>query len=205
VTEPILGVVPNFSEGRRVDVMDAICDALQVPGAHLVYRQADADHNRLDTTVLGSRDGVRRAAVSAARVAAGLIDMEQHRGGHPRMGATDVTFYAYVNLVNTSSQPVKVRYYIDASKNLIEQLYPWPEAELSAAIAQHSNAKEIVWVQEEPANQGPLNYVMPRLRKLAGNRAVLSVKRTASASPATGSPKAHELEEKTLIDLAFGL
>jgi glutamate formiminotransferase len=90
VGEPIFGVVPNFSEGRRVDVMDAICDALQVPGAHLVYRQADGDHNRLDTTVLGSRDGVHRAAVSAARVAAGLIDMEHHRGGHPRMGATDV-------------------------------------------------------------------------------------------------------------------
>jgi len=90
VEEPIFGVVPNFSEGRRVDVMDAICDALQVPGAHLVYRQADGDHNRLDTTVLGSRDGVHRAAVSAARVAAGLIDMEHHRGGHPRMGATDV-------------------------------------------------------------------------------------------------------------------
>jgi glutamate formiminotransferase len=90
VAEPIFGVVPNFSDGRRADVMDAICDALQVPGAHLVYRQADADHNRLDTTVLGSREGVRRAAVSAARVAAGLIDMERHRGGHPRMGATDV-------------------------------------------------------------------------------------------------------------------
>jgi len=90
VGKPIFGVVPNFSEGRRVDVMDAICDALQVPGAHLVYRQADGDHNRLDTTVLGSRDGVHRAAVSAVRVAAGLIDMEHHRGGHPRMGATDV-------------------------------------------------------------------------------------------------------------------
>jgi glutamate formiminotransferase len=70
--------------------MDAICDALQVPDAHLVYRQADADHNRLDTTVLGSRDGVHRAAVSACRVATALIDMAHHRGGHPRMGATDV-------------------------------------------------------------------------------------------------------------------
>jgi glutamate formiminotransferase len=90
VAEPIYGVVPNFSEGRRVDVMDAICKALQVPGARLVYRQADPDHNRLDTTVLGSREGVRRAAIAGARVAAGLIDMEQHRGGHPRMGAADV-------------------------------------------------------------------------------------------------------------------
>jgi glutamate formiminotransferase len=102
VTEPIIGVVPNFSEGRRVDVMDAICDALQVPGAHLVYRQADADHNRLDTTVLGSRDGVRRAAVNAARVAAGLIDMERHRGGHPRMGATDVIPFMPVRDVEMS-------------------------------------------------------------------------------------------------------
>jgi glutamate formiminotransferase len=90
VGEPIYGVVPNFSEGRRIDVMDAICDALQVPGAKLVYRQADADHNRLDTTVLGSRDGVRRAAVASTRVAVGLIDMDRHRGGHPRMGAADV-------------------------------------------------------------------------------------------------------------------
>jgi glutamate formiminotransferase len=90
VDDPIYGVVPNFSEGRRADVMDAICDALRVPGATLVYRQADADHNRLDTTVLGTREGVRRSAVAGARVAASLIDMEHHRGGHPRMGAADV-------------------------------------------------------------------------------------------------------------------
>jgi 2-oxoglutarate dehydrogenase E1 component len=45
---------------------------------------------------------------------------------------------------------------------------------------------------------------MPLLRRLAGDRTVLSVKRHGSASPATGSAKAHEIEEKTLIDLAFG-
>ncbi len=73
-----------------MDVMDAICDALAVPGALLVYRQADPDHHRLDTTVLGDRDAVRHAAVAATRVAAGLIDMERHHGGHPRMGAADV-------------------------------------------------------------------------------------------------------------------
>jgi 2-oxoglutarate dehydrogenase E1 component len=93
----------------------------------------------------------------------------------------------------------------DVAILFVDELYPWPEAELTAAIAQHPNAHEIVWVQEEPANMGALAYVLPKLKKLAGNRAVLSVKRTASASPATGSPKAHELEEKTLIDLAFGL
>jgi 2-oxoglutarate dehydrogenase E1 component len=86
----------------------------------------------------------------------------------------------------------------------IEQLYPWPEAELQAALNQHPEAEEIVWVQEEPANMGAFSYVMPLLRRLTGGRAVLSVKRRASASPATGSAKAHEIEEKTLIDLAFG-
>ncbi len=86
----------------------------------------------------------------------------------------------------------------------LEQMYPWPEEELQAALDQHPNAQDIVWVQEEPANMGALFYVMPELRRMAGDRAVLSVKRSASATPATGSAKAHEIEEKTLIDLAFG-
>jgi 2-oxoglutarate dehydrogenase E1 component len=86
----------------------------------------------------------------------------------------------------------------------LEQLYPWPEAELQAALDQHPSATEIVWVQEEPANMGALFYVQPLLKRLAGDRAFLTVKRTASASPATGSAKAHALEEKTLIDLALG-
>jgi glutamate formiminotransferase len=86
----LFGVVPNFSEGRRSDVIDAICRALQRPGARLVSRQADPDHNRLDTTLLGDRDAVSRAALAGARVAVGLIDMDHHSGGHPRMGAVDV-------------------------------------------------------------------------------------------------------------------
>ena len=86
----------------------------------------------------------------------------------------------------------------------LEQMYPWPEEQMQAALDQHPEATEIVWVQEEPANMGALFYVMPHLRRMASDRAVLSVKRSATASPATGSAKAHELEEKTLIDLAFG-
>jgi len=85
----------------------------------------------------------------------------------------------------------------------VEQLYPFPEAELAAALEQHPSAEDIVWVQEEPANMGALFYVLPRLRKIAGSRSVLSVKRSASASPATGSAKAHDLEQKTLLTLAF--
>jgi glutamate formiminotransferase len=83
--------VPNFSEGRRAGVIDAICEALStVPGARLVYRQADAEHNRLDTTIVGAPDAVQRAALAGAAKAVELIDMDAHTGGHPRMGAVDV-------------------------------------------------------------------------------------------------------------------
>ncbi len=92
----------------------------------------------------------------------------------------------------------------DVAVIFVEELYPWPEAELRAALEMYPGAKDIVWVQEEPANMGALSFVMPRLRLIAHDRPVISVKRTASASPATGSAKAHELEEKTLINLALG-
>ncbi len=82
--------VPNFSEGRQHDVIDAICDALAGGGARLVYRQADPEHNRLDTTVVGSPDAVRPSALAGAAKAVELIDMTKHTGGHPRMGAADV-------------------------------------------------------------------------------------------------------------------
>jgi 2-oxoglutarate dehydrogenase E1 component len=87
----------------------------------------------------------------------------------------------------------------------LDQLYPLPRTEITAAIAAHPNAREIVWVQEEPGNMGALFYVLPRLQRLAQEKGlnVRSVKRSASASPATGSAKAHELEQKTLLSLAF--
>jgi glutamate formiminotransferase len=87
---PLLGVVPNYSEGRRLDVVEAICEAMEVPGAHVVHRQADADHNRLDTTVIGTPAAVQRSAMAGATCAVQLIDMDRHRGSHPRMGAVDV-------------------------------------------------------------------------------------------------------------------
>jgi 2-oxoglutarate dehydrogenase E1 component len=84
----------------------------------------------------------------------------------------------------------------------VDQMYPFPEAELTAEFRRHPNA-DFVWVQEEPGNMGALSYLMPRLRHIAGERSILSVKRSASASPATGSAGAHEMEQKTLLSLAF--
>jgi 2-oxoglutarate dehydrogenase E1 component len=93
----------------------------------------------------------------------------------------------------------------DASTAIVflEQMYPFHEAELAAELERHSSARDIVWVQEEPANMGALSYMLPRLRHIANDRPVHSVKRSGSASPATGSAKAHEVEQKTLLTLAF--
>jgi len=87
----------------------------------------------------------------------------------------------------------------------LDQLYPLPRAEIAAALDAHPNAREVIWVQEEPRNMGAFFYVMPRLTHIVQDRglSLRSVKRSSSASPATGSAKAHELEQKTLIALAF--
>lgn len=89
--------------------------------------------------------------------------------------------------------------------HFLDQLYPFPRTEIAAALDEHPEAREIVWVQEEPANMGPLFFILPRFESLARarNLPVRSVKRSASASPATGSAKAHEMEQKTLLELAF--
>ena len=85
----------------------------------------------------------------------------------------------------------------------VEQLYPFPEKELAAEFAHHGDSGDIVWVQEEPANMGALFNMLPRLDRIAGSRHVMSVKRSSSPSPASGSAKAHEVEQKTLLTLAF--
>src|SRR5690349_16587947 len=87
---PLIEIVPNFSEGRRQDVIDAIVAALQVPGVILLNTQWDPDHNRLDCTLIGSPDAVRASAMAGSKRAIELIDMEHHAGSHPRMGAVDV-------------------------------------------------------------------------------------------------------------------
>jgi 2-oxoglutarate dehydrogenase E1 component len=84
----------------------------------------------------------------------------------------------------------------------LEQLYPLPKDEILAELARHPHCHDLVWVQEEPANQGPLFYVHARLERLAG-RPVRSVRRHSSGSPATGSAKAHLMEQQTLLTLAF--
>jgi glutamate formiminotransferase/formiminotetrahydrofolate cyclodeaminase len=89
--KPLVECVPNFSEGRRPEVVEQIAEAVRrTPGVALLDTTSDADHNRSVLTFVGSPEGVEGAAFAAIARAAELIDMAQHRGEHPRIGATDV-------------------------------------------------------------------------------------------------------------------
>ena len=83
--------VPNFSEGRRVDVVDAIGGRVEATaGVHLLDRTSDSDHNRSVLTFAGPAPAVTSAMESAVGEAIARIDMNRHEGQHPRIGAVDV-------------------------------------------------------------------------------------------------------------------
>jgi glutamate formiminotransferase len=87
----IVECVPNFSEGRRKEVVDAIANAIvSVPGVRLLDTEMDPNHNRSVITFIGDRSAVAEGAFQGAKAAVARIDMNTHRGEHPRVGALDV-------------------------------------------------------------------------------------------------------------------
>src|SRR5262250_1000325 len=82
--------VPNFSEGRDKAKVDAIVEAMKIPGVYLLDREMDVDHNRCVITLVGEREPIQEAAIRGVGKASELIDLTKHQGAHPRMGATDV-------------------------------------------------------------------------------------------------------------------
>ncbi|MCD6414053.1 MAG: glutamate formimidoyltransferase [Candidatus Diapherotrites archaeon] len=95
--------VPNFSEGRSQDIINAIrAEIEKVPNTKVIYCKADSDHNRLDLAFVAPIKEAKEAAFRATRKAAGLIDMDKHKGEHPRMGATDVI--PFVPMGNTTME-----------------------------------------------------------------------------------------------------
>jgi 2-oxoglutarate dehydrogenase E1 component len=86
----------------------------------------------------------------------------------------------------------------------VEQLHPFPAAELRAILDAYPQARQVYWVQEEPQNMGAWQFVEPRLRRLlAADRTLAYVGRRAAASPATGSFKVHQAEEADLVNRAL--
>ena len=87
----IVECVPNFSDGRRPEVIDAIVKAMTaVKGCNLLAKEMDYDHNRSVVTVAGEPGPVSDGVFEGVKKAMELIDLNDHSGEHPRMGATDV-------------------------------------------------------------------------------------------------------------------
>lgn len=91
MVQPMLECIPNFSDARRPDVIEAIISSITaVEGVTLLDRHSDLDHNRTVITFVGPPAAVEQAAFQAIAKAAQLIDLDHHSGEHPRIGATDV-------------------------------------------------------------------------------------------------------------------
>ena len=88
---PIIESIPNVSEGRRPDVVERLASAIRdTPGVRLLDHSADPSHNRSVFTLAGDAAGVTAATLALFAVALEAIDLRQHRGEHPRLGAVDV-------------------------------------------------------------------------------------------------------------------
>src|SRR3984893_16384550 len=101
--------VPNFSEGRDQAKVDAIVDAMKMEGVFLLDREMDADHNRCVLTLVGEREPIQEAALRGVGKAAELIDLTQHQGAHPRMGAADVVPFIPIDGVTIEDCVVMAR------------------------------------------------------------------------------------------------
>src|SRR5438270_88429 len=88
--QTLVECVPNFSEGRDKSKVDVIVDAMKLDGVYLLDREMDADHNRCVITLVGESSAIQEAAIRGVGKAAELIDLNQHQGAHPRLGAADV-------------------------------------------------------------------------------------------------------------------
>lgn len=99
--QKLVECIPNFSEGRRPEIVEAIVKAIRdVAGVIVLNYSSDPDHNRSVVTFVGAPEVVVEAAFAGIQVASKLIDMEQHQGTHPRLGATDVV--PFVPLAGTT-------------------------------------------------------------------------------------------------------
>ncbi len=98
---PLVECIPNFSEARRPEVVQQIINSIKsVPGVHVLDHHSDLDHNRTVVTYIGDPKSVEEAAFLAIETASKLIDLDQHTGEHPRIGATDVVPFVPISDVS---------------------------------------------------------------------------------------------------------
>jgi glutamate formiminotransferase len=165
MAERLVECVPNFSEGRRMEVVDALAQAVEAtPEVLLLDRTSDPDHNRSVLTFAGPPAQVVQAMERAVGVALERIDMEQHTGQHPRIGAVDVvpfvplgetTMVEVVELAHEFGRRIAERFGLPVY--LYGRAATQPERELLANIRkpQYEGLKELIAMPESAPDFGP--------------------------------------------------
>ncbi|HIU43237.1 MAG TPA: glutamate formimidoyltransferase [Candidatus Ventrousia excrementavium] len=126
----IVECVPNISEARRPEVVEAVVDEVRgTPGVTLLDYSSDMSHNRTVITFFGSPEGAAEAAVRLAKKAAELIDLRKHEGEHPRMGAVDVIPFIPIKEMTTEET-------VELSKQVAERV--WKEAGIPVFLYEES-------------------------------------------------------------------
>ncbi|MGD0732602.1 MAG: glutamate formimidoyltransferase [Terracidiphilus sp.] len=141
MSSTLVECVPNFSEGRDAAKVDAIVEAMTLPGVYLLDREMDADHNRCVITLAGEREAIQEAAIRGVGKAAELIDLTVHQGAHPRMGAADVIPFIPIDRV-TLEDCVAIARHVGAeiSKRFQIPVYLY---EAAAATPERQNLENI--------------------------------------------------------------
>ncbi len=169
--------VPNFSEGRRLEIVEAIADAIRsVPEVRLIDYSADPDHNRCVMTILGPGERTVEALLAAAQVAVARIDLRTHTGVHPRAGALDVAPFV----------PLK-----EVRGHLVVAADQEAEAIAFSALAGQRLAEELglpVYLYEWSARAGRLS-ALPELRR-GGFEGLLGKRLTPDFGPDQAHPSA---------------
>ena len=126
----IVECIPNFSEGQRQEVIDALVETAQsVPGVLLLDHSSDPSHNRSVFTLVGDPEHIGEAAFRLCKLASEKIDMTQHTGEHPRMGATDVIPFVPI-------QDVTVEECVEISKQVAQRV--WDELKIPSFLYEYS-------------------------------------------------------------------
>jgi len=142
MTHPILECIPNYSEARRPDVIEAIMNSItSVEGVTLLDRHSDLDHNRTVLTFVGPPAAVEEAAFQSIAKAAELIDLDHHTGEHPRIGATDVVPFVPISGL-TMQDSVQIARHLGqrVGKELNIPVYLYEEA---ATRPEHTNLENL--------------------------------------------------------------
>lgn len=142
MTTPILECIPNYSEARRPDVIEAIMNSItSVEGVTLLDRHSDLDHNRTVLSFVGPPDVVEEAAFRSIAKAAELIDLDHHTGEHPRIGATDVVPFVPISGL-TMQDSVQIARHLGqrVGKELNIPVYLYEEA---ATRPEHTNLENL--------------------------------------------------------------